>query len=156
MLNAQRLVTFLLFGTACLLAACSSNQIKGEPPFAQIMSWTQSDGRLSVELRLRNVNDEALGIDGLALRIMLPDNGVLTSQSSDLKVSLPAGGSERLTLDLTANSPALEQFVALESGAISSLSYELTGQLLRSGKSAMTLNREGFIYPVPGRSGQFR
>ncbi|NRB72344.1 MAG: hypothetical protein HRU51_10570 [Xanthomonadales bacterium] len=120
------------------------------------MSWTQSDGRLSVELRLRNVNDEALGIDGLALRIMLPDNGVLTSQSSDLKVSLPAGGSERLTLDLTANSPALEQFVALESGAISSLSYELTGQLLRSGKRAMTLNREGFIYPVPGRSGQFR
>ncbi len=154
--DAQRLLSFLLLATACLLLACSSNQIKGEPPFAQIMSWTQSDGRLSVELRLRNVNDEALEIDAIALRIMLPDNGVLEHAPSNLNVSLPAGGSERLTLDLTANSPALEQFLALESGTIGSLSYELTGQLLRSGRKSLTLNREGFIYPVPGRSGQFR
>lgn len=150
----KRLLTLLLV-SACILAACGSRQVRNQPPLAQITSWTVAGEELRVELHLRNVNEEPLPLFGVQLSLRLGEVQ-LASHWQTLDESVAASGFESIPLSMTATGEGLREFQALQEGAKRSLPYTLEGYVLTSSDRELRFLREGHIYTVPGRPGQFR
>ena len=141
---------------AILLAGCSSGQVRGEAPFAQVMNWSIEGQNLTASLRLRNVNDEPLAVNALALRVVLQEQEVLIDHRQAVDLDIPAGGFERVELQLDATPGGTALLQALEEKTLNSLPYRLDGNVESPDEGVLEFSREGFIYTVPGRPGQFR
>lgn len=145
---------FLAF-TMLLLAGCSAGGVRGEAPFVQVTSWRLDGDTVTATLRLRNVNDEELVIDAVTLNVDLDDSSFVNhSESRHLEVA--ANGFETLTLDMRATAEGAGALERLGNGETASLPYSLTGDVDSPDEGRLEFSREGHIYPVPGRPGQFR
>lgn len=138
-----------------LLCACSSGGVKGEVPFVQVTAWKLQGETLQATLRLRNVNEEALKLRSLSLSVDV-NQQVLAQYQGNHAVTVPANGFESINLSMVASQPGLALLLELENGQRSSLPYVLTGTIEAEGLGALVFNRDGHLYPVPGRPGQFR
>jgi len=151
----QRLLcTLLFFCTGLVLAACSSGAVKGESPFAQVSSWQLDGSTLSLELRLRNVNDEPLQFSSVTLNVLIEDNVPLAKIQREVALSIPAGGFETIRLQATASSAGVVLLDALTGE--DSVAYQLEGAVDSSDDGLLRFMHAGRIYTVPGRPGEFR
>ena len=71
-------------------------------------------------------------------------------------VTISASGTENLRFSLATNAESLALLAGLESGETASLAFLLEGEITTSEEAKFKIRREGFLYPVPGRPGQFR
>ncbi len=145
-------------GLVCvlLLAAACAGGVRGESPFAQVTGW-RIDGRdLSVDLRLRNVNDEPLVVRALDLDVVLDDSVELFRHRATPGHEIAAGGFETLALSVTASEEGTALLERLASGERASLAYRLEGTVHSEESGDLPIEREGHIYTVPGRPGEFR
>lgn len=138
-----------------VLAACSSGGVKNEAPFAQVMNWQIDGNRLTASLRLRNVNDSKLELQSLRLDVQL-DGQPLSSYQGAHAVSIPANGFETLELEMRASNEGVALLQQLQDGARASLPYHLEGTVSTADSGALAFERDGHLYTVPGRPGQFR
>ncbi len=142
--------------TATLMLCACAGGVRGESPFAQVTSW-RIDGRaLSVDLRLRNVNDEALELRSLVLAVDLDDDVNLFRHEQGLDLEIAAGGFETIQLDITASEAGTERLRRLSDGEVASLAYRLEGSVDSEDSGRLSIERDGHIYTVPGRPGSFR
>lgn len=146
---------FCLYLGLLTLAACSSSGVKGEAPFVQVMSWEIQGSELSASLRIRNVNDQELAIETLNLNVTLQQQE-LTSYRGSHSLTIPAGGFDSLDLSMTATEQGVELLQRLQQGEQSSLPYVLQGSVRAEGPGELFFSRDGHLYTVPGRPGQFR
>ena len=138
-----------------VLSACGTAGVKGEAPFVQVMSWQIDGSRLGASLRLRNVNDSELEVRALQLDVQL-DGQPLARYQGAHAVTIPATGFETLELEMTASEAGVELLQQLQDGTRTSLPYRLQGTISTAELGELNYNRNGHLYTVPGRPGQFR
>jgi hypothetical protein len=122
---------------------------------AQITSWTVEGQQVRVDLHLRNINEEPMPLLGVDLDLRLDDQP-LGRINQALDSSIAASGFESVSLKVHASKASLALLLALQEGESRSLPYELKGNVTTAGNRKLEFDREGHIYPVPGRPGQFR
>ncbi|MEM1410753.1 MAG: hypothetical protein AAGH19_00230 [Pseudomonadota bacterium] len=144
----------MLLGLA--LSACSSGAIRGEVPFVQVNGWSLDNDRLAVELRLRNVNDEALELRRITLDGTVDEGTLLFRHVEDLDIDVAAGGFESITLETTASDAGAALMARLEARELPNLAYRLRGTIDSDDSGDLGISVDGRMYPVPGRSGTFR
>ena len=137
------------------LTACGGSAVRGEAPFAQVTSWRLEGEQLEMLLRLRNVNDAELAVEAVDLTVQL-DGEPLLSLRQEVDVTIPATGFESLRLSGPVSTAGAGQLARLEAGEFASLPFLIDGRLETTGDGALDLRREGRIYPMPGRPGEFR
>lgn len=154
--SALRLATCLtLLASTLLLGACAGG-VRGEAPFAQVTGW-EIDGRdLLVDLRLRNVNDDALKVQSLALTVTLDEDLELFRHQENRSVEIAAGGFETLRLEGLASTAGTARLEQLAAGEVPNLPYRLQGTIQSERFGELAIERSGRIYTVPGRPGAFR
>ncbi len=148
------LCVLVILCTGLILGACSSGAVKGESPFAQVNSWQLDGSKLSLELRLRNVNDETLEFSSVTVNVLIDDNVPLAQIQKDVALSIPAGGFETIRLQATASSAGVVLLDALTGG--DSATYQLEGAVDSPDEGLLRFMHSGRIFTVPGRPGEFR
>lgn len=156
-ITIQRLLwAMLILLGAATLAACSAGTVKGESPFVQVSSWRIDDTTLSLELRLRNVNDETLALSRVDLQVTVDDAVPLVSMRKSIDISIPGGGFETLALQATMTDTGGAFLDSLASEQRASLAFRLQGSVDSEDEGNLQFQHSGHIYPVPGRPGEFR
>lgn len=141
---------------AGILPACSSDAVRDESPFAEVSGW-RIDGRdLSLDLRLRNVNVEPMQVAGLELAVRLDDGVDLFRHREAPGVEIAPGGFETLTVRTEASEAGTALLEALAGRERPNLPFVLEGTVTTEKSGALPIRREGRIYTVPGRPGEFR
>ena len=152
-INKKLLVVFLLVVMAC--TACGTNIIRGKPPFISIASLTLKDEQLSAVFNLSNQNGEPMEIQGVEIRVEI-QQVELTRYNSDFRLIIDSNSVEEVQVDELPDEFTRELLTSLEGGEVNSLPFQLEGQVQTQGDGALRFKNKGYLYPVPGRPGQFR
>ena len=152
----KRLQALVILLAGVFLNACSSNAIRGEAPFVQVNGWTLDGQRLTLELRLRNVNDEPLEVRGITLDGTVDGSTALFRHQQTLDFDDAAGGFESLTLETTASEDGAALMMRLEQRERPNLAYRLRGTISSDDSGELAVSVDGRMYTVPGRPGNFR
>jgi hypothetical protein len=145
----------LLLGVT-LTAACSSGAVRDEAPFAEVSSWSIQGRGLTVALRLRNVNDDPMRIEGLELGVDLDQDVSLFRYRGTPDVEIAPGGFETLEIRAEASGEGSALLEALSKRERGDLPFALEGTVFTVKSGDLPIRREGRIYTVPGRPGEFR
>lgn len=137
------------------LQACSSGGIRGEAPFAQVTGWRIDGDALQASLRLRNVNTETLVVDGLVVSFEL-DGQPLARYTGNTRFEIAANGSETIEMEMTASAEGVSALQRLQAGETGSLRSAMEGHVTSPDEGTLEFHRDGYIYTVPGRPGEFR
>lgn len=149
----QPVAVLLLAG---MLSACSSDAVRGEAPFAEASGWRIEGRNLEIDLRLRNVNDDPMRVTGIAFEVELDEDVPLFRHRGDTDVEIPPGGFESLTIRGEATMEGTALLESLSEQARGDLAYVLEGTVTTADSGDLPIRREGRIYRVPGRPGEFR
>ena len=141
---------------AANLTACSGDAVRDESPFAEVSGWRIEGRDLSIDLRLRNVNVEPLQIEALDLAVQLDDGVNLFRHRESPGVDIAPGGFETLSVRTEATVAGTALLEALAARDRTDLPYVLEGSVTTEKSGVLPIRREGRIYTVPGRPGEFR
>lgn len=138
-----------------LLAGCGPKRVRGEAPFVQVNSWRIDGTDLFMDVRVRNVNDEPLPMSGIEFSVTLDETELVAYQGQH-PVDVSANGFETLKLEMTASDAGTDLLAQLQAGDVGSLPYDFSGSVISQDDKKYRFRRDGHIYTVPGRPGQFR
>lgn len=138
-----------------MLAACGSRRVTDEAPFVQVTSWRIDGTLLSADVRIRNINEEPLPVTNLQMKVMLETTELFDYDGAHT-TEVSANGFEILPLQIQASQAGTALLAELQSGRRTSLPYELSGRLRLGTGQVFPFEREGHIYTVPGKPGEFR
>ena len=136
----RRATTLLL---VALLASCGGREAKLTPPDMSILNLTFVDQNADVVFRVDNT--AAVPLDIKSLSFTLAFEGDRFDFAPEFSATVPALGSENLSVALHDTSAPDGRFDYLVEGEV----------ITESGKS-LRFDREGRLYPTPGRPGSFR
>ncbi|NIP17246.1 MAG: hypothetical protein GWM87_03115 [Xanthomonadales bacterium] len=145
----------LAAAASLLLSACGAHVVKGEPPFVRINGLEVDGNAASLDLGVRNVNGVPLEISAMEFVISARDHEIARFDGPR-QASVIANGSETLRFELPLEAAGVEALQALQDGETSSLPYSLEGEIESLEKVTLEFEGKGYLYPVPGRRGQFR
>jgi LEA14-like dessication related protein len=138
-----------------MLSACGERGVRGEAPFVQVTQWNIEGQDLTATLRVRNVNSEELQLDQLELQVSLGEIRLL-DYTAPLTETVAANGFETVDISARASEAGATELARLQAGEIKSLPVLLEGSVNDVKHGRLRFLREGHIYTVPGKPGQFR
>ncbi len=140
-----------------LLTACSGNlrEVRGEPPQISLSGLEKHAERVTLELALRNVNDEPLLLSRASVELVL-DGQPLGAGDRDLELTVSARGREVIRFALPAEADGLEALQRLAETEAGRLPWTLQARLVLDGERSRATEAEGWLYPVPGQPDRFR
>ena len=156
--NTVKFVPIALIAlVATSLVACGGGPrlLKGEPPQVSINSLTRVNSNLQIELRLHNINHVPMDVSRISLTLTLDDYPLRVEENLPA-LHLDASTTEMARFTVPLPAEVDRQLADVESGARASLSHELSGVITERDGKDLRFRREGHLYPVPGRPGQFR
>jgi len=155
MMNRKLQITGLLIAVTLLLVACGDHLIRGVSPVVRINELSHDGKTVSLQLMLRNRNGVKMDVEHL--------NFSLTSDGEDLLVyngpavtNIAANGTENWSVDIDEPETTHKKLTSLENEEIKSLFYTFKGTITSTEAGDLDFDHEGYLYPVPGRPGQFR
>jgi len=148
-------VFFLVVLSLLLCTGCGPHQVKSQPPFVSIAALAISGQALSARFDIRNINDVAMTIDAIDLEIRSTEVE-LTSLAQALKLTIDPNATEEVAIDNLPGEQAGPLLAELESGSMASLAFSLEGRIHTLEDGYLPFRHEGYLYPVPGKPGQFR
>ncbi len=149
-----RLYTLTL-ASLLLCTACATGKIKGNPPFVGISSMTMTNQALAASFDVRNINEVEMVIDSVEITISVKGSE-FSRYAGPYSLSLDPNTTEAINLDNLPPENAREQLADLQSGKIASLPVNLHGRVHTAADGYLDFKHEGYLYPVPGKPGQFR
>lgn len=138
-----------------LVAACGPGQIRDESPMVRISELSHQDGTVSLQLSIRNINDEQLDILEVDFSLASDDQQLL-AYTGPVSININANGTETWSADIAESDTTRQRLDALQSGEIKSLPYKLEGTISTRESGQLHFEHEGHLYPLPGRAGHFR
>ncbi len=135
--------------------ACGPHQVKGKAPLVSISSLTVENKQLSASFNIRNINDVALDIDKIDITIRIRDVE-LARHVSSMALSIDPNTTEEFVVRKLPDEFAQELLANLESGDTGNLPFFLEGSMHTTQDGKVPFRYEGYLYPVPGRPGQYR
>jgi LEA14-like dessication related protein len=151
---ARTLLLLVLSATG--LSACSGDVVRDEAPFVEVSGWSIDGRDLSIDLRLRNVNDDPMQVEGLELEVDLDRSVRLFRHQGQPGVDIAPGGFETLEIREEASQEGTALLQALSDRERANLPFVLKGTVMTANSGNLPIRREGRIYTVPGRPGEFR
>jgi LEA14-like dessication related protein len=147
----------LAVAIACLTlcAACGPHKVKGEAPFVSISSMTVRQDSLSARFDIRNINDVNMTVDAIDITIRVRDSE-LTRHNGSLKLTLDPNTTEEVEVADLPDELARPLLADLENGKVASLPFSLEGNVHTLEDGYLSFKHEGYLYPVPGKPGEFR
>jgi hypothetical protein len=80
----------------------------------------------------------------------------LGRHSANLGISIHPHGTEEIGFDFPSGPGARQTLAELERGDVNSVSYSVEGRVRTAQGDNEAFTQSGYLYPVPGRPGQFR
>lgn len=146
----------LLLAFVCLaLTACGGGLVRGEPPLVGISSISTQPETIGARVDFYNPNSVDIRIETIELAMTLGDTELGTQQEQP-GLSLHPNGTEEIIFDFPANEQAGEQLADLENRVINSVPYSVSGRVISSDGYNEQFSQDGYLYPIPGRPGEFR
>lgn len=142
---------------ALLVSACSPSpvRISGEPPQVDIRLLEHATDGMGIHLDIRNVNDRRLVLNRFELTLEHGDD-LLANINQNKTVEIAPRGRESVTLTADVAPSAARVLGPLADGSRNSLSWRLRGRILDTDGRVIAVDRNGYLYPVPGQPGRFR
>ncbi len=153
--NPNRLVLTALAGIALALAACGGGLVRGQPPLVGISALQLGGGQIQSLVHLHNPNDIEMEVDRVEMSMTLGEAD-LGQRSNRPAIRIHPNGTEEIRFDFPADDLARRKLAQLESGERNSIPYTIDGRVFDSEGKAEKFSQRGYLYPVPGRPGQFR
>ena len=138
-----------------LVSACGPKLIRGESPMVRISELSHQDNNVSLQLSIRNVNDEALDILDIDFSLSSDDQQLLAYTGTAI-ININANGTETWSVGIAESGTTRQRLDALQDGEIKSLPYTLEGTISTRESGRLRFEYEGHLYPLPGRAGHFR
>lgn len=145
----------LLFFAIFLVSACGPTVIKGRPPFINISDMKLQGETLSASFAISNQNEEEMVIDAVDITVMINDTR-LTRHDRRLELTIDANSTEDVHVETMPDEFTRSLLASLNSGELQSLPFDLSGRVLTRKHGYLEFEQTGYLYPVPGRPGQFR
>lgn len=143
---------FVLFLTT---AACSGGLVRGEPPLVGVSALELDQQRIRTQVDVYNPNGVEMPVDTVEMSMTLGEDE-LGNSSQRPALAIHPNGREQVVFDFPAGEAAQQALSELESGAVASLAYSVEGKVSNSAGKSEPFSQQGYLYPVPGRPGQFR
>lgn len=148
-----------------LLTACGSGarEIRGELPLVRFEGLEINVEQARLDIGLRNVNDRGLVLRQITVELMIEDQPLLDSTHA-LDIDISARGRDVVSLRAAAQSDGRNLLTRrfdrdpADSAAPSASNAAWTMKLTlvdEEGRESV-VDANGFLHPVPGRSGQYR
>lgn len=138
-----------------LVSACGPKLIRGESPMVRISELSHQDSNVSLQLSIRNVNEEALDILDIDFKLSSDDQQLL-AYTGTASININANGTETWSVGIAESDTTRQRLDALQDGEIKSLPYTLEGTISTRESGRLRFEYEGHLYPLPGRAGHFR
>ena len=145
------LVPLIILG----LGACGAGQVRDESPMVRVSEVSNLDDGITVQLSIRNVNDEALDIRAISFELTSDDEPFLAWDGPSM-VNIAARGTETWSVGISASASGRTLLDSLQQGSIKSLPYTLEGSVENVVGKTLRFEAVGHLYPLPGRPGYFR
>lgn len=145
---------------ACLLialfsVACGPQVIKGRPPFISISGMGLAEDRLSADFDIRNQNGIPMSISTIDITVTVNDVE-LTRENRAFDLVVGANSTEEIRVDELPDDFTRELLESLQEGEVKSLPFDLNGSVMTVEDGRLRFEQKGYLYPVPGKPGQFR
>ena len=152
-MNPVKTTFLLLLFSLCV--ACGPHQVKGKAAVVSISSMSVAGEQFSATFNFRNINDVAMDIVQIDINIRIRDVE-LTRHVSSMALSIDPNTTEELVVQKLPEEFSRELLAELESGNVKSLPFFLEGRIQTTQDGNVPFKYEGFLYPVPGKPGQYR
>lgn len=140
---------------ALLLAACGPNVIRGRPPFVTVPSLELDGDRLDAAFGVANQNDVPMTLSSADFAMTVRGEELVRyAQAVTLKIDANSREELRAGRDLEPFAGNLLR--SLDSGQLASLPFDLAGTVDSVEDGRLRFEYTGYLYPVPGRPGQYR
>jgi len=145
----------LIMFTVMLCTACGANLVRGESPMVRMNELSHQDDSITLQLSMRNVNGVPLDIMEIDFSLSVNEDELFT-YNGPVDTDIVANGTEIWSVDVAESKTSRELLDSLQNGDVKSLPYSLKGSIITKDDGIMRFEREGHIYPLPGRPGHFR
>jgi hypothetical protein len=151
----------LLVLMALLCTACGSKLVRGEPPMVRMSEISHRDNNINLQLNIRNVNGVDLNIQGIELKLTVSKDDdqaghELIVYDGPADINIVANGTETWSVEVKESEAGRDLLNSLENGDVISLPYTLKGSIRSKDDGTLRFERDGHIYPLPGKPGYFR
>lgn len=151
----------LLVLTALLCTACGSKLVRGEPPMVRMSELSHQGSNISLQLNIRNINGVDLNVQGIDLNLTVEKDEdqaghELFVYNGPADIKIVANGTEIWSVEIKESEASRDLLDSLENGDVMSLPYTLKGSIRSADDGNLRFEREGHIYPLPGKPGYFR
>jgi len=153
LMKPGKIILLLILISLC--AACGPNQVKGKAPVVSIATLTIMDEQLAASFNIRNINDVAMDVTEIDISIRI-SNVELTRHVSSMALSIDPNTTEDVVVQKLPDEFARELLTSLETGESGNLPFFLEGSMRTDQDGNVPFRYEGYLYPVPGRPGQYR
>lgn len=148
---------YLLLMAALLCASCGSSIVRGQAPVVRITELSHGDGKINLQLNIRNINGVDLSVQRIDFRLTADENEEqLVVYAGPVAVNITANGIESWSVETEESDAGRALLEKLEKGEIKSLPYQLKGSISAKDGGTMRFEHKGHLYPLPGRPGHFR
>lgn len=151
-LRSLQLVLLSLIVCAC---AGGLREIKGEAPLVSLGRLELQAENLTLDLAIRNLNDQSFELSAVSLRVML-DEEPLTHGRHEMSLHVSARGREVLHLSMPATQAGLKRLEQLAAGEVQQLPWSLEATLSFVDAREQDTMTTGWLHRVPGQPGRFR
>lgn len=141
--------------TALSLSACASKGVRGLEPFLTMNNLVLDGSEVVLDLGVRNVNSVPINMAHIEFSFDLGETGLAVYNAAS-NAQVFANGTENLRFRMPATEAGRARLTALQEGELKNIQFRLEGQITDLEGLQLKILREGYLYPVPGRPGQFR
>lgn len=164
-MHATQIKTCLLLAAVLLLSACGSGTraVRGELPLVTLDGLERQGEQVSLQLGLRNINDQALELNEVQVRLYIDGQPLLVlTHAPDFAIG--PRGREVLRLDGPGQENGLERLDQLDPVTAAtrnqsprrSVGWHMELVLTDQRGRIRETEASGFLHPVPGQPGRFR
>ncbi len=152
MKSAKLLLLMLLIS---LCTACGPHKVKGKAPVVSMSSMTIQGENLAATFNIRNINDVPLDIEQIRINIRVQE-AELTRHVESMALSIDPNTTEEFAVNKLPDEFARDVLATLENQDVENLPFFLEGEMRTQQDGNVPFRYEGYLYPVPGRPGQYR
>lgn len=152
----MKIINSTLIICACLLtAACGGGLVRGQPPLVDMSSLQAEPSEIRTRVDIYNPNGVDMVVKELEVSMILGETD-LGSLRVEPGITIHPNGTEEIGFSFPSQDAAGQTLEALEGGEINSVPYTIEGQVFDSDGDSERFSQDGYLYPLPGRPGEFR
>ena len=136
-------------------AGCAPKLIKGRPPFVSISDMRLDGDTLQTEFDISNQNEVAMNIESLDIVVRI-NTTELARYTRAEALEITANGTEEVSVEDSPDDFTRNLLTSLDDGRLNSLSFDLNATVMTLEDGRLLSEHKGYLYPVPGRPGQYR